>query len=71
MDICFLQETKLHSFSISTEEELRGAKDVEWSHCDSTGALGGVATIWRRKFLKHVCSFKGEGFIVIKSIWNN
>ncbi|XP_058725892.1 uncharacterized protein LOC131597200 [Vicia villosa] len=65
-DVCFLQETKLTTFSQKFAEDFWGAKDVDWTHKHSEGASGGSVILWRKNSLNLIQSFKGVGFLGLK-----
>ncbi|XP_058786284.1 uncharacterized protein LOC131660936 [Vicia villosa] len=67
VDVCFLQETKLSSFNLKLAEELWGAKDVDWTHLDSTGASGGSAILWRKDSLELHSSYRDFGYVGMKA----
>ncbi|XP_058757182.1 uncharacterized protein LOC131630421 [Vicia villosa] len=63
-------ETKLPSFNLKLSEEFWGAKDVEWTHLDSNGALGGSVILWRKNLIDLISSYKGTGFVGLKARLN-
>ncbi|XP_058784242.1 uncharacterized protein LOC131659013 [Vicia villosa] len=68
VDVCFLQETKLSTFNLKTAEDFWGAKDVDWTHKDSNGALGGSVILWWKNSLDPIQSFRGVGFVGMKAL---
>ncbi|XP_058742529.1 uncharacterized protein LOC131615027 [Vicia villosa] len=69
IDVCFIQETKLHVFNESLACDFWGNKEVEWTTCNSVGAAGGMVILWRRGALSLNYSFLGKGFVGININW--
>lgn len=69
VDVCFIQETKLQSFSDELDWSFYGGRYVEWMTCNSLGASGGMVILCRKCYLSRNYTFIGMGFVDINILW--
>ncbi|XP_058762006.1 uncharacterized protein LOC131635401 [Vicia villosa] len=67
-DIFLIQESKLETVDVGIVNSLWPNEKVGLSFSGSSGASGGLITIWKEGVCEVLFSFRGEGFIGIKVI---
>ncbi|XP_058765457.1 uncharacterized protein LOC131638920 [Vicia villosa] len=68
-DIFLIQESKFATVSDSLAYSCWRRKNIGYSYWPSTGASGGLISLWNSDCVQVLCSFGGVGFLGLKVVW--
>ncbi|XP_057811358.1 uncharacterized protein LOC131025575 [Salvia miltiorrhiza] len=68
-DLCFIQETKLESLSVSICSNWWGVDNCDWAVRNSEGRSGGILCVWNKDLFSVSSKWDFPGAVIIIGVW--